>query len=446
MRVPFAPRVHSRSGTPALPLKNFWLEPGTESAEGHLRPRPNLGESAEYGSGPVYATTTHLGKRYTVSGTTVYENGTSLGSVASGGYVQFAQSESQLVVTSGGNAYLIEEGVLTQITDDSLPQVSGVFWIGGVFYYPNLGSSQYHFSEVGQAGVIDDLGFANAESDPDQIVRGERVGDLIALLGSRTIEWMAQSGDAESPLTRSGGRSQDKGCLAFYSVVKADNALFFVGNEGGQGRFVLRTGGNTPEIISDLTVNTKLAACENIEAATAFSAIIDGETFYVLNIPGQGSYGLNLRTKLWSEWASIDRETFRVRCAGDGLFGDDETGQLYTFGSGYTDEGAQIIREASCWLPVTHPGVLGALSLVGATGVGLATGQGSDPLVEMRWSNGGLLDFTNWRTASIGASGSTVKTTWRQLGMMTSPGRLLHFRWSDPVLSVPYYVLANEYP
>jgi hypothetical protein len=446
MKFSLAPKSHQRAGTPTLPLVNLFAEPGDTPG---LRPRPGLDLSQTLGAGPILAhIADHQGKSYTLSGTAVYENAALLGSVDPGGVVQWAKSEAELVITSGWSAYLISDGVLSRIGDEDLPQVSGVSFIGGRFYYPNRGLSQFHYSAVGQASDIDGLAFANAESNPDPIVRSETLGDDIAFFGTRSLEWHQQTGDADLPVARSAGRSTDKGCLAAYSVARTDQAIYFVGAEGEQGPQIYRTAGGPAVKVSDASIDAKLQACADLDHITAVIVIHEGHSFYIVNIPGHGSWGLNIGTRLWGEWASYARNTFRLRCGDGGVFGDDETGRLYTFNAETrSDNSDPIIREASVWIPADKPGVIGPISLLGANGVGLLTGQGSNPLVEMRLSRGGLGDFTDWQGAAMGAMGErSVTPQWRQNGMIAAPGMLVQFRWSDPVLTVPYEIVVGEYP
>lgn len=66
------------------------------------------------------------------------------------------------------------------------------------------------------------------------------------------------------------------------------------------------------------------------------------------------------------------------------------------------------------------------------TGVGLATGQGSDPTVWLSWSDDYGRTFGNDATARIGAIGEyRTRVEWRRLGR--ARGRVFRLQWSDPV-------------
>lgn len=408
-------------------------------------PRPGCVAGSTRGSGPVKIITTFAGAEYVLSGTTVYRDGSSIGTVASGGYYQSAQSESQLVFVSGWNAYLVESGVMTQITDPDLGQVSGVSCLAGIFIYPQRDSSEYVYSTILSAGTIDPLSFANAEKHPDPITRSVCQGDNVWFFGTRSIEPQYKTGDADLPFVRSNGQGYDKGCPSPYSIVAMDNSLLFLATEDEKGPGFFR-GAAVPERISTGTIDTMLAACDDLGGITCLSIAFDGHEVYLANIPGRGSVGFDLSTKLWSEWASFGLGNFRLQCGDGGHYGDSTSGQLWTLdASVYTDDGDPIVREGSIWIPVDVPNTNSAMCLIGAYGQGLATGEGSEPVVELRHCEGGLGDWTNWQSANLGVQGDRqARAKWFQQGQITVPGRLVEYRCSDPVLFVPYYLLVGS--
>lgn len=66
------------------------------------------------------------------------------------------------------------------------------------------------------------------------------------------------------------------------------------------------------------------------------------------------------------------------------------------------------------------------------TGVGLASGQGSDPLIALRWSDDGGHTWSNEHTVSAGAMGQySARANFRRLGQ--SRGRIYEVSGSDDV-------------
>lgn len=450
--IPLATEFNDRTGTPRQSLTNMFAEPSKQGPRDFiLRGRAGLKLSATRGLGPIRLIQPNRAGTgtYVVSGVEVYHNAVLIGAVAAGGSVQGAASESQTVIVSGGLAYLLTPTSVTQITDEDLPPVSGVVFCGGRFVYPNLDSSQYHYSAVGNAGNIDGLDYANAEGSPDWIIRAENLGDEIAFFGSETIEYHRTTTDPNTPFVRADGRTQPKGCVSPRAVTLLDNGLHFLGREKGFGVAIYRTDGGVASKISTPSIDAALqrATASQIEVATAFGYVGDGHSWYVVNVPGVGSYAYDILTRTWSEWASYGRETFRIVAGESGLFGD-HLGKLYTFDpESFSDDGEPLVRVCSTFVPLQDRIRCNVLSLECATGVSTLTGAGSAAVVEMRLTDELTGDFDEWEACELGAIGERVeRVSWRQLGLMHPPGRLVEFRCSEPVEFVAYGVSMNARP
>jgi hypothetical protein len=103
----------------------------------------------------------------------------------------------------------------------------------------------------------------------------------------------------------------------------------------------------------------------------------------------------------------------------------------------YTESGAGIVREATS-TQVSHDGrraFMSRLELDIEAGVGLVSGQGSNPLVMAAWSDDGGKTWTNPRTAQMGPAGQNrFRAVWHACGSYRN--RIIRFRVSDPVKTV----------
>lgn len=450
--IPLATEFNDRTGTPRQSLTNMYAEASKQGPRDFtLRGRAGLLLSATRGLGPVRLIMPNLAGTgtYVVSGSSVYHNATLIGLVSYGEFVQGAASEAQTVITSGGRAYVLTPTSVTLITDPDLPDVSGVVFCGGRFVYPNLDSSQYHYSAVGDATSIDGLDYANTEASPDWITRAENLGDEIAFFCTKTIEYHRTTTDPTLPFVRADGRTQPKGCVAPGSVILLDNGLHFLGQEAGVARAIYRTDGGVAGKISTASIDAALQRADagDITLATSFAYVADGHSWYVVNIPNVGSYAYDILTKTWAEWSSYGLDTFRVTTGESGLYGDHE-GKLYTFDpEGFSDNGDPLVRVCSSFVPIQARVRCNVLALECATGVSLITGDGSDAVVEMRMTDELTGDYDDWEACELGEIGQRIeRVAWRQLGQMHPPGRLVEFRCSDPVEFVAYGATMNERP
>jgi len=191
---------------------------------------------------------------------------------------------------------------------------------------------------------------------------------------------------------------------------------------------------------------------EEFEANTAFTIAFGGHYFYVLNIVGRGTWALQASTKLWAEWKSWGMDRFRVSVSdGEGFMGCAFTGKVMYFdGPLFTDLGEPLERICSTWQGLKSGHMRNfMLALHTQQGVGLlGDGYGSDPHVEMRFSDHLGRNWSNWLEASLGAHGVRGKEAlaqWTNLGTFPSPGRAFEFRCTDPVEFTPFMVSINEW-
>ena len=136
------------------------------------------------------------------------------------------------------------------------------------------------------------------------------------------------------------------------------------------------------------------------------------------------------------------------------MFVGDADGVFDEMSRDYTSEhmadadtmGTEIVREFTAYLP-TQSGRMAIMTakLECAKGVGLPTGQGSDPVVEMRQSVDGGNNFTAWSPKGIGRQGEySRRTIWRRRGRAKDQGVVFEFRKSDPVKTAFLGVVINE--
>lgn len=439
---------------PEARLINMYVEGTPHGPNADARyPRPALVAFLGPGDGPIRGLYSQPGvfdgDIFVISGIALYRlsDSMNLGAISGTDMVRFAASATQLVIVSSGMAYTWDGTTLAQITDPDLPSVSDVAYLAGRFVFTVEGSDRFYYTEVNDAETIDALSFATAESLADPNVAVQALGDELYFFGQKSVEPWYVTGD-DPPFAPTQGRQYIKGCASRDTIVELDNALYFLGADPAVYRAAA-----TPRRVSDHGIEERLRRCTDLAACTAFGAVIDGHSFYVLNIAGQGSFCHDVENadKGWSEWTSFGRTVFKARCSvlvdGVNYVGDDADRFVYTLSPDvYLDVADPITFLASAFIPyaggppVRHDNLV----LQGARGVGLATGYGSAPVVEMRYSDDQGKTWCNWRSASVGAVGQYAqRPVWQRLGLVREPGRHLEFRMSDPVLASMSGVLVN---
>lgn len=439
----------------ALRYLNMQAEPTPQGPERFARfQRGRLDTpDMELGSGPIRAIFTFLGEEVVVSGSVVFYNGVNIGAIPSSGPARFAVSDEECVIVAGGFAHYITTTAVTVITDPDLFSVLDVIFLSGRFLYFSDGQTvgtngQYAWSALNDAQTIDGIDFASAESQPDPIIGAIVQGERFGIAGSNTIEWWYPTLDINAPFQRSSGQTYSRGCVAIRSLVLADNAIWWLGND----RIFYRSGA-VPQARSSYQVAQQIAlvAEEDLPNVSCWTTTYNQHVFIVLNLPGVGTWAHDVANRSWCKWQSWGRDRFRVDFASEEHLGDFYSGKItkFTASPGLDLDEDPMERIVSAFIASNAGFVtMWNLHLRTLRGVGIeGDGFGSEPQVEMRYSDHDGTYWSNWLAAPLGMIGDTsvgAKAIWIQLGSIQAPGRLIEFRCTDPVDFAPYGGVFNE--
>lgn len=430
-------------------LVNFYPEVAPQQASSKtpvaLIPTPGLALFSSVGDGPIRGIKEFLGVLYVVSGNSLYsidEGGTAteLGTISGVGYVTMDNNTTQLCIVSRptGWIYTPATGVLAQITDVDFPGSGGVTQVGGYFIHMSPDNSgEWFLSDLDDGLAYDALDFATAEQRSDPLVRPFGDQQEVHLFGKATLEVWSNTGAADFPFSRV--TTVEKGLLAALSVTKCDNTIMWVAND----KMVYRLEGYTPRRISTHAIETLISETPDPSDIIGLSHVENGHSFYVItSMSGDWTVAYDAATGLWADRASYPNNLWRAttvaECYGKTLVGDSSLGQVYELQTGtYTDNAGTFARKIVS-APVYNAGnllTMGKLEVVIETGVGLSTGQGSDPQVMLRFSDDGGRTWSNEKWRSLGAIGAyKTRAVWNRLGQFRE--RVFELTISDPVKSI----------
>ena len=444
--------------SPRIILRNMFVEKDpTNMVDGYVRlQRPGLAPFADVGTGPVRCVFKQLGTFngdiLAVSGPSLYRVTeaaavTSLGFITGSGRCQIAAGQGRALVASGTDCYSTDGATVTQINmPDSVP-VQSVAYINGYFILTQAGSQRWYWIAPGDTDP-GALSFASAENSPDNIARVERIGDELWFFGEgNSTEVWVPTGNADLPFQRVEGRLYNQGTANRDTVVRLDNTLFWVGTDK-----VVYRGDSVPIRISDSSVEEMLAAVD-VSSLRAWAFAYQGHSFYCLTIGELGTRVFDVSNSTWPEFASYGRPAWRAHIGAqtDGsliIAGDDEIGKLWKLDPARAnDNGTPLIREISGGVAVLgKPISCSSFSVLAATGRANANGNGSDPVIEVRWSDDGGNIWGAWRQISLGKRGEYGReVALTRLGMVRAPGRLFHLRMSEDTIFRLSYARMNEW-
>lgn len=430
-------------------------EGGKESA--FLSRTPGLRLLATIGTGPIRGMWVFGGNAYVVSGLSLYKldalyNAVLLGNVGGSGSVSMSDNGTQLFVACNPDAYVYDssDNTLTQLVTN-FPGAVTVGYLDGYFVFNQPNSQKIWITGLFEGTTIDALDFASAEGSPDNIVGIIVDHREVWVFGNTSVEVWYNAGTADFPLERIQGAFNEIGCAAAYSIAKLDNGLFWLGADARGRGIVYRSNGYTGQRISTHAIEWHIQRYGDISDAIGYTYQQDGHSFYVLVFPSaNATWVYDVSTSAWHERAAWDTANgvfmrHRGNCQSsfnnEILIGDYQNGNIYAFDlSVYADNGS-IQRWLRSWRALP-PGQNNlnrkahhALQLDCESGVGLSSGQGSDPQVMLRWSDDGGNTWSNEHWNSMGRIGEYDRRVfWRRLGMTTKlRDRVYEISGTDPV-------------
>jgi hypothetical protein len=439
----------------AINLYTIISETGTSKEPTSLRGCAGLSLFATAGDGPHRGSITAAnGRGFTVSGTGFYEIATdgtaTLRGSLSTSQVAVSMAENnggQIMIVDGSAGYIFTMGTnnFAAISDPDFPNGDTVTFIDGYFVVNEPDTQKYYISAINDGTSWDALDFGTASNDPDNLVAVIASNGNLWLLGESSIEAHANTGDADFPFSRISGAVIQTGCAAAATVRKFDNSIAWLGQDE-QGRGVVwRAEGYSAKRLSTQAIEKRIAEVSDLSDAYAWVYHEQGHVFYALQIDGLNTTLVyDGSTGLWHERAYTNALTGEYeRHLGATTFffnqkvlvGSRADGKVYEMShSYYSDAGQEMVRERITPHIQDEKRLVphSSLELDMEVGVGLASGQGSDPQIMMQYSDDGGRTWSAemWRT--IGAIGRyKTRVRWMRLGMARD--RVYKFRISDPV-------------
>lgn len=387
---------------------------------------------------------------FAVAGANVYRITTAgvatlIGTVTAGvNPVSMASNGISVVVATNPDLFSIDPttNVVTQVVDADFLGAAQVGFLAGYYVWrvPDSGRAQY--SDL-YSTAISPASFFTAEAAPDNGV-AQLVDHLeYWYFGETTTEVFSVTTDANQPLQRINGAVIEHGCAAAFSVAKMDNTVYWLGaDDNGKGTVWRATGAYEPQRVSTPAIEFAISQVDDLSSAVAWTYQQESHAFYVLNV-GDRTWCFDASTGLWHERAWMDshgnlhrhRAQFHMAFAGKNIVGDWENGNLYILDLNvYTDNGQPIVaRRTGAFVSARSYHML---QIDFETGVGLISGQGSDPVAQLQWSDDGGKTWSNQHEAKIGKVGEyQLRVRWRRLGTPRKFGlpRVFRVTITDPV-------------
>lgn len=362
---------------------------------------------------------------------------------SAGGRVDIADNGTQIIIVDGPDGYIynVNTTVFAEITDVDFPGGTTVTFINGRFLVSKPNSGEFYWSSLYDGLAWDALDFATAESDPDNLVRVFAEGGQVVMFGEKTSEFWGDSGGVDAAFSRIQGGAIEWGLAARWSLAKfMDSLIFLRKNRLGQTQVCVMSG-STSVPVSNTQVDQQIGSYGDVSDATGLSYMINGHPFYQINFPSANvSWLYDGQSKAWSKLTSSagrDKAEIAVQLLGNIYATASDSGKLYLLDPDvFTSDGEMIEREFVSRHQSTGDYLhMPEMWLEMESGVGLQTGQGSDPQIMLQISKDGGKTYGNELWRSFGAVGKYLtRARWTNLGRARD--WIFKFRVTDPVKTV----------
>lgn len=426
------------------------IEPNGKNSTSVYR-APGIDTFLTLPTGPVRGGVEMGGDTYIVSGSRIYRvqpdlTVTDLGAIPGAGPVPIAQNGSQVCIVAESKGYIATAASLVQITDADFRTPSFVVSLDGYFIFIEEDTDIMFHSELNNGLAYDPLDVFTAEGKTDILIGLFVDKSELWAFGSQTTQVFVDTGGipAFTPISTT---YIDRGLQAPFSTAAADNTIFFVGNDG----IVYRINGYQTVRVSTDSVEYQISQLNRLQKrdmdATVYT--IEGRPNYVITSDNwtlafdvaSGEWHQR-RSTLYDNWRAIALDRNMVSFFGDAeqegiwLVGDRTSGRVGQLkGASRTEFGEMIIISILGQIIHDFPRPLDADSLHVdfQMGVGLETGQGSDPQVMFRFTDDLGQSWTPEIWMPLGKTGQTfTRVTLNRQGQIPETGRIYETSYSEP--------------
>lgn len=437
-------------------LLNCFGEAAPKGAKGPLilRRAPGIPAFCACGVGPGRGLHVMQGVLYAVSGGTLFKvlaNGTTVsqGAVPGTRRLFSADNGTQLLLITETAGFVSSGGTTAAITDIDFTsrRAGATAFIDNYAAIVDEGSGQWFITDLADFTNVDGLAFATAEGAPDNLITLAVDHRQVVLVGSDSTELWDNTGASGFPFERAPNGLIELGGTARHGIVKQDQSVCLLASD----RTIRRLQGNTWMRISQHGVERALRNYATVEDCEASAYTLDGHLCTAWNFPSAGKTWLcDHTTQEWHERESYHRQVWDVvdiaEAYGQVFVQRATTGEIGTLSRTAFEEWGQALLAVWTFQSLYNGGqrvTLNRLELGIETGVGLSTGQGSDPRITCQVSKDGGKSFPiTMPTRSIGAQGKyRQRVHWDRFG--DAEDMVIRMELADPVPLTIWDAQAN---
>jgi hypothetical protein len=427
-------------------LVNCFGEAAPQDAKGPiiLRRSPGISSFCACGTGPGRGLHVMKGSLYAVSRNSLFQVSSSAvatlrGSISGTSRVHTADNGRQLMVIAEGGGFVFADGVTVPISDTDFTnrRAGACAFVDNYAAIVDEGTGQWFITNLADFSNVDGLDFATAEGAPDDLITLAVDHRQVVLVGADSTELWDNTGRSGFPFERAPNGLIELGGIAKHGIVKQDQSVCMLAVD----RTIRRLTGNTWVRISQHGVERALRNYVRIDDCEASAYTLDGHLCSAWRFPSAAATWIYDHTaQEWHEREGYLNEAWDVadiaECYGRIFVQRASTGEIGVLERAVYSEWGLILRPEWTFQNLYAGGrqiTLNRIQLGIETGVGLLSGQGSDPELTLEVSKDGGRTFPMvMPTRSLGAQAQfRQRVHWDRFGC----GRdiVLRMSLSDPV-------------
>jgi len=363
----------------------------------------------------------------------------------SSGNCALATNGTQVLVADGSTGYIYTPAAatFTAIGSNFPATARTVTYVAGFFVAEQPGSQNVWASDQGDGSTWNALSFGVASAYSDNVLAVDNLAGNLIVFGEQHIEPWQNAGLSPFPFVPILSAASEYGLAAIWSRAHVNESIIFLAQNREGQKQVVQLKGFLVAPISDPDIEAIINAMGTTADAVGCARGTDQHKFYQLTFPTEmRSFLFDTSTGLWCETQTGTSITparhtaqFSTYFQGQVILSDYATNQLYYDDPGsYTDNGVPIIREVTTRhiLSQFNRIRVAALYLDMETGVGLQTGQGSNPMIMLQYSTDNGRTWSAERWVTLGEVGKYhTRVWWRRFS--SARDIVFKIRMSDPV-------------
>jgi|SRR5687767_874439 len=368
--------------------------------------------------------------------------GATIGSLIGSGKVYMAINQAadpEIGIVTADNQYFILDTATDTVainSDGDLPAVNSIDFLNGYFVFSSAENGEIWHTQPNDAGNINALSFATAESDADGLVRVKSHKGFLFALGQRSLEIWRDVGTTPFAFQPEDA-DIDIGCIAGHSVTEVADGLAWVDHFGN----VRLLKGGSPGIISTHSIVQDIEDLTDAERADieGWRYWYRGHEFYELK-SAQWSRIYDVTTGVWHNGESLgyNRRLRQRFCLFNNrnIIGNEADGKLdFIDKDSFTERGTNYVVTAISRPYHAFPNHVTCSSAEIDMITGVGNSDDTDPQVMFDVSRNGGKTWGVQRTRSLGAVGAySQKIRFNNIGKGDEKGLTFRLSASSPVM------------